>query len=57
MDSNLEKTLRKRADNNECIICGKDLEKDKQPITVLTHAVIGEVLICEKHIKSKVQKK
>jgi len=49
MNSVLEKTLRQRISDNECIICGKSLEK--QPIIVLTHAVLGEIFICEEHIK------
>jgi hypothetical protein len=50
MDVNLEKTLRDRAKNDLCIICGKDLTK-QTAIIALGHSEIGSVLVCESHIK------
>lgn len=60
MDSNLEKTLRKRQEANQCIICGKNLNNINEtiePTLVVTHAIFGEVLICEEHIKSSKENK
>lgn len=51
MDINLEKTLRQRQADNECIICGVEVSDGKTPAIALNHYVLGNVLVCESHIK------
>jgi len=56
MNSNLEKTLRQRQEDKECIICGKDIKECKSIIT-LQHRILGEVIICPSHIKNSEETK
>ena len=51
MDINLERTLRQRQESGQCIICTKELN-EKMPQIILKHFILGNVLICESHIKS-----
>ncbi len=55
MDSNLEKTLRNRKENEKCIICGVDISARKISTIMLKHFFIGAVEICENHIISSEQ--
>lgn len=50
MDINLEKILRQRVTDKECIICGNTLGENI-PTIILEHDVLGLVEICESHIK------
>lgn len=54
MDSNLEKTLRKRQADGDCIICGLNIKEFKVlEVMTLRHFVLGPVIICERHISSE----
>lgn len=50
MNSNLEKILRQRQADKECIICGTEII-NKTPSIILQHFILGPVEICEKHVK------
>lgn len=54
MDSNLEKTLRKRQKDGDCIICGRNIKEFKiLEVMTLHHFVLGSVIVCESHIKQR----
>jgi len=51
MDINLERTLRKRQESGQCIICEQKLNEKEIPQIILQHFILGPVIICEKHIQ------
>lgn len=55
MDSNLKATLRKRINENKCLICNREYQNKKEILqtTLFLHTIFGDTQICEKHIKKE----
>lgn len=53
MNSVMQKLLEHRQQNKCCIICGKNCGETNTPSIILHHFVLGNVEVCEKHIKEK----
>ena len=51
MDKNVERTLRQRQEYGNCIICDAELDNNLIPTIILQHQMLGNVMICEKHIR------
>lgn len=51
MDNNLKALLSKRKEAGACIICGALISDSKSQKITLSHSVLGDVIICQKHIR------
>ena len=53
MDKDLQSTLKKRQENCQCIICGRDITEKMQKADetfYLAHFLLGRVEICKRHV-------